>query len=239
MIGRRDNQEDSMASAILDDGNALLLVVADGMGGHESGEIASDIAVRTFVDCFVENTVGALPKRLKLALLMANECLAEQIRLDPELDGMGTTLVAAHIGPMGLHWISVGDSLLLLSRAGAISQLNKDHSMAPIIERRFTSGKLTREEADNHPERNDLLSVMIGLNSPDMIDCPNEPYLLEKGDQIVVASDGLQTLPMDEILKSLAHGDDVKGCVTALTQGIQEKAREYQDNVSIQVAAIA
>lgn len=239
MIGRRDNQEDSMASAILDDGKALLLVVADGMGGHEGGEIASSIAVRTFVECFIENTVGALPKRLKLALLMANEALAERIRLDPELDGMGTTLVAAHIGPMGLHWISVGDSPLLLCRSGTITQLNQDHSMAPIIERRFAAGKLTREEADNHSERNDLLSVMIGLNSPDIIDCPSEPYPLENGDQIVVASDGLQTLSMDEILQSLVHGEDVKGCVSAMMQGIEAKAREHQDNVSIQVAAIA
>ncbi len=235
-IGRRENQEDSSTIRLLDDGAALLLVVADGMGGHEGGEIASGLAIQTFADCFEFNTTGELPKRLKLALLMANEVLAEQVRLDPELDGMGTTLVAAHISEAGLHWVSVGDSLLLLCRQGEIQRLNQDHSMAPVIERRFQAGKITREQADNDPDRNMLLAVLTGLNSPDMMDCPNSAYPLLAGDQIIVASDGLQSLSMDEITAVLGKGLSPQVCVEALLRDVAGKADPQQDNTTVQLA---
>jgi serine/threonine protein phosphatase PrpC len=237
-VGERDNQEDCSAMIILDGSSAILMVLADGMGGHEYGEIASNIAVNTFLDCFIQNTIGEIPKRLKLALLMANEAMADEIRLHPEKDGMGTTLVAAHISDAGLHWISVGDSLLMIVQKGAVQQLNQDHSMAPIIEQRFLDGKLTREAADKHPERNNLLSVLSGLYSPDMIDCPDRAYPLNAYDRIVVASDGLQTLSLAEVADVCRREFGAKGCVDNLLEEVAEKGRPYQDNTTIQIAVL-
>lgn len=237
-IGARENQEDAFALVTLPEGRDQLLVVADGMGGHVGGEIASQLAVDALVDCFVQNTKGDPHRRLKIALMMANEALAERIRQDPELDGMGTTLVAACLSDQGLSWASAGDSMLLLVREGGIRRLNDDHSMAPVIERQFLAGKLSREEADAHPERSELLSVLMGWHSPDLIDCPQLPLPLRSGDRLIVASDGLQTLEMDEILKIAGDNINARPCVDHLIQATINKNLDDQDNVSIAVAII-
>lgn len=236
-LGARDNQEDFRVAVSLDGGHELLLVVADGMGGHDGGEIASEVAATAFVDCFVNNTIGDPWRRLKIALAMANEALTDHIRREPELDGMGTTLIAAHLGPEGLVWISVGDSLLLHLRGDAICRLNADHSMAPGIERRFLAGQLTRHEADTHPERNELLSVLTGWHSPDMVDCPNEVLALERGDRIIVASDGLQTIELTEVAVAGMSGN-AQESVQRLFQGIADKASRFQDNTVIELAIV-
>lgn len=237
-VGARENQEDAFALATLPEGQNQLLVVADGMGGHVGGEIASHVAVNAFVDCFVHHTKGDPHRRLKIALMMANEALAERIRQEPELDGMGTTLIAACLSDQGLSWASVGDSMLLLVRKGGIRRLNDDHSMAPVIERRFLAGKLSREEADAHPERSDLLSVLMGWHSPDLIDCPEHPLPLVAGDRLIVASDGLQTLEMGEILKIAGDNTKARHCVDHLMQATMDKNLANQDNVSIAAATI-
>lgn len=238
-IGRRKIQEDSGAIKVLDDGNALLMVIADGMGGHEGGEIASGLVVQTFIDCFEFNTVGAIPTRMKLAMLMANEAMAERIRLNANLDGMGTTLVAAHFSDSGLHWISVGDSMLLLYREGKIERLNEDHSMVPVLERRFLAGKITREQADMHPERYDLRSVLTGLYAPDLIDWPQEPLPMKVGDKIVLATDGLQTLTMDEISRVLGGQGSAEADANSLIGAVNTKGAQCQDNATVQVATLS
>lgn len=238
-LGDREKQEDAFAHVLLDDGQAQLLVVADGMGGHVGGEIASQLALEAFVDCFVNDTKGEPHRRLKTALIMANHALAERIRIDPELDGMGTTLVAAYLSAAGLAWISVGDSLLLLVREGQIQRLNADHSMAPVIERQFLAGKLTREEADRHPERNVLLSVLDGWHSPDLIDCSGQPLPLKDGDCIIAASDGLLTLGLTEILGAACSGNGAKTISEALLAKISEKAEPFQDNSTVLVARVS
>ncbi len=237
-IGRRKTQEDSGAIKVLNEGDALLMVIADGMGGHEGGEIASSLVVQTFIDCFEFNTVGAIPTRMKLAMLMANEAMAERIRLNANLDGMGTTVVAAHLSDAGLHWISVGDSMLLLYRDGKIERLNEDHSMVPVIERRYLAGKITREQADMHPERHDLRSVLTGLYAPDLIDWPQEPLLMQAGDKIVLATDGLQTLTMDEIGRVLGGQGAAEVVANLLIGQVTSKAVPYQDNASVQVVGV-
>jgi serine/threonine protein phosphatase PrpC len=237
-LGDRENQEDSFAVVELAGGRELLLVVADGMGGHVGGEIASQVAVNTFVDCFAHHTMGEPHRRLRIALIMANEALAEHIRQDLELDGMGTTLVAAHLSDRGLFWVSVGDSLLLLVRDGEVRSLNEDHSMAPVIERQFLAGKLTREEADAHPERNALLSVLTGWRSPDMIDCPEPAYRLRHGDRLIAASDGLSTLEYSDITELALANRSAAKIAEAMKQRIAEKRQEFQDNTAIALAVV-
>ena len=237
-VGARDNQEDAFALVKLPEGRDQLLVVADGMGGHVGGEIASQVAVDAFVDCFVHNTKGDPHSRLKIALMMANEALTERIRQDPELDGMGTTLVAAYLNDQGLSWASVGDSMLLLVRDGDIRRLNDDHSMAPVIERQFLAGKLSREEADAHPERSELLSVLMGWHSPDLVDCPRRPLDLIAGDRVIVATDGLQTLELAEIAQIAGAGVNARICVDLIMQATSNKNIIYQDNTAAAVAII-
>lgn len=233
--GAREKQEDHLDGRPGAGGSDGLVVIADGMGGHVGGEIASALAVEAFVEHFEQYTRGPLPKRLEIALVMANQALAQRVRDDLELDGMGTTLLGVHYGPEGLYWASVGDSPLLLVREGEAHWLNEDHSMAPVIERQFEAGLLTREQADRHPDRNNLLSVLTGLNTPDTIDCPARPFPLQRGDRVIVASDGLLTLTLQEIAQVAMTDETAAGVAVLLLEAVAARARPYQDNTSLQV----
>src|SRR4029077_19092462 len=110
--GARELQEDAYAfSEIIGaDGKneGILVVVADGMGGHSAGELASELALKNFIAAFHETT-GKIDKRLGKAVQAANEAIAAELQRDPKCEGMGTTLVAACVTPAGIEWISVGD----------------------------------------------------------------------------------------------------------------------------------
>ena len=135
LLGKREIQEDELGfidGPTLDPGGQHpVVIVADGMGGHASGELASRLAVRAFVEAY--GTEGPPADRLRAALDRANQAIDDAIRDNLSLDGMGTTLVAAAVTADGLEWISVGDSPLYLCRGGRLKRLNEDHSMAPVI----------------------------------------------------------------------------------------------------------
>jgi len=226
MLGSRERQEDAMASFAMPQDQGALLIVADGMGGYDGGDVASAAVTATFANTFRNLTRGPIPQRLKLALLMANHALAERIQIDLELDGMGTTLLAAWACEEGLYWCSVGDSPLMLVRDGVATCINEDHSMAPVIDRQALAGIITREEALQHPERNALLASLGGLRAPDLLDCPGQPLTLQKGDRIIAASDGVWSLTLSEIAQSCATAE-------SLLQAVAAKNTPGQDNTSI------
>lgn len=136
-LGKRERQEDDLGhidgNTLDPEGNHSVALVADGMGGHAAGEVASRAAVRGFVQAY--GTRGLARDRLQSALDRANAAIAEEVDQNAALSGMGTTLVAAAVTKQGLHWISVGDSSLYLFRAGRLERLNEDHSMRPVIAR--------------------------------------------------------------------------------------------------------
>src|SRR5271170_4113214 len=147
--GARPYQEDSWALKRLGDGS-LLAVVADGMGGHAGGAVASKLAVEAFVHALEQG--GGLADGLQ----DANGAVRKGAVAKPDLAGMGATLVAAQVRGDEVRWISVGDSPLFLVSAGGIERLNADHSMAPQIEAMVKRGLLTEEEAAVHPARHTL-----------------------------------------------------------------------------------
>ena len=108
------------------------MVIADGMGGHTSGEQASEMALENFVEAF-HRAEGPAGSRFQGAVTAANDAIASALKDAPELEGMGTTFVAAAITPQGIEWISVGDSPLFLWRAGELMRLNADHSFRPML----------------------------------------------------------------------------------------------------------
>lgn len=238
IVGARDNQEDSFSCSRYNGGQEALVIVADGMGGHEGGEIASTLAVRAFTEHFDKYTQGPIPKRLEIALIMANQALAERIRQDLELDGMGTTLLAVYTDISRVYWASVGDSPLILVRDAMALRLNEDHSTAPIIERQVLAGKITRKQADCHPDRGALLSCLSGLYSPDMIDCPAGPYALRSGDCIIVASDGLLTLSLADLAGVVLPGEDSERIAQRIMGAIDARQLPEQDNATVQVIVV-
>ncbi|MEN8722539.1 MAG: protein phosphatase 2C domain-containing protein [Alphaproteobacteria bacterium] len=240
MQGGRDYQEDdykvSCISAPADETSGeLLMVLADGMGGHAGGAEASDIAVRYFTDHFIGSD-GAVNDRFMAALDAANNGLEQEVEKNPDLEGMGCTLVGLHLTDQGARWISVGDSPLYLVSSGRIVQINDDHSMAPVLAQFVKEGRMTAEEASKDPRRNALRSAVVGEELT-LIDLPHDPLPIHKGDVLVLASDGLQTLPNAKINDIVVkHGDKpVDQLVEKLLQAVTDAGRRRQDNTTVMV----
>lgn len=241
-LGQRDHQEDALAMDFPIGNPFGFTVLADGMGGHAAGDVASKIVVTEVfselmfqssdVDAMAEN-IGPV---LKNAALAANDCVRAHVENNPETEGMGSTLLAPVIVNEKLFWISIGDSPLLLYRDGKLSQLNEDHSMAPQIDLMVAAGAITEDAAANHPDRNCLTSVLFG-DEIEAIDCPEEPFILEDGDILIAASDGLQFLENSEILFTLKQNlsKPAASIAKSLLDQLIALDDPAQDNVSFTV----
>ena len=215
--GKRPYQEDSWALATLGDGS-LLAIVADGMGGHAGGAVASRLAVDAFV-LAVEQGGG-----LADGLQDANEAVRLGALGKPDLNDMGATVVAAHVRGDEVRWISVGDSPFYLVSAGKLERLNADHSMAPQIDALVERGMLTAEEAEHHPGRHTLREAVMG-DPLTLIDKGSRR--LVAGDRLLLCSDGVQTLSVEQIAAQAARPASV------LVEAVLAVAKDHQDNVTV------
>lgn len=235
-VGRRENQEDAFKIIFQEDSNAgsdLLMLLSDGMGGHAGGEVASRLVCQVFAEHFIGKSRQTRPRpRLQESLEIANRALASRIKSSPELRGMGCTLIATLKMGERLVWISVGDSILFLLRDGRMQRLNADHSVFGELMELVRAGKMSLQEARAHPKRNALRSAILGgkiamedINSIE----------LRKGDLIVLASDGLETLSDAEIAAILTRVErpDVRAVASDLLNAVEAKAEPSQDNTSV------
>lgn len=215
--GARPYQEDSWALRTLGDGS-LLAVVADGMGGHAGGAVASKVAVEAFVHALEQG--GGLADGLQ----EANAAVGRTAASKGELAGMGATLVAVQVRGDEVRWISVGDSPFYLVSTGKIERLNADHSMAPQIDALVKRGMLTADEAEHHPGRHTLREAVMG-----------QPLsLIDKGSRklgpdakLLLCSDGVQSISEAEIAASAVKTFD------GVIKAVLDAAREHQDNVTV------
>ncbi len=236
-LGKRERQEDDLAyvdgDTLAPDGNHPVALVADGMGGHAAGDVASRAAVRGFVQAY--GTHGRAPDRLQSALDRANAAIGEEVDRDAALSGMGATLVAAAVTEQGLHWISVGDSPLYLFRGGRLERLNEDHSMRPVIAR------LLKEDPDaaSYYSPNHLLSALMGGHI-EKTDAPATPRPLKAGDIVLVATDGLETLDEQETAALIAEhrAAGPQAVRDALLLAVEAKDDPRQDNTSLFVIEV-
>ncbi len=215
--GKRPYQEDSWKLVPLADGS-LLAIVADGMGGHAGGAVASKLAVDAFVHAIEQG--GGLADGLN----DANEAVRVGGEGKADLTGMGATVVAALVRGDEVRWISVGDSPFYLVTAGKLEQLNADHSMAPQIDALVARGMLTAEEAEHHPGRHTLREAVMGepLN---LIDKGSRR--LGPGDKLLLCSDGVQTLANEQIAALAARP------ASGMIEAVLAAAKEHQDNVTV------
>lgn len=242
MRGERERQEDaSLFSKIHGkNGNStgLLVLVADGMGGHTAGERASKLAIKTFVKQF-KSGGKTLRNRLNQSMTAANDALARESGRNPELDGMGTTLLAVAVMGNRIQWISVGDSMLYLLRDGALKRLNDDHSFRPFLREMVENGELSEEKAAIHPFRNLLRSALSGTKI-ELTDSPERPLDLRDGDLIIAATDGLQTLPDEEITSVLnvVANRNARTQAEALLRAVRKRKNKKQDNTTVAIVRV-
>ncbi|MBM4257055.1 MAG: serine/threonine-protein phosphatase [Deltaproteobacteria bacterium] len=235
-IGSRQEQQDAFGFTDIDDTTfvahgGVLAIVADGMGGLAMGRQASQRAVDTFLHAYMEKRPDEeIPEALMRALHAANSIVV-QIGTKENLGGhIGTTGVAAVIHHGQLHWVSVGDSRLYLYRQGALTQLTTDHAFAAELAKAVQAGVISQEEAERHPERRSLMSY-IGKESLTQIDSNTIPLPLEKGDRLLLCSDGLYgTLNLAEMAAVLE--DDPQSAAEALKNAALKKQRSHQDNIT-------
>ena len=234
--GERSGQEDEFDIRLIDerDGSkGLLLVLADGMGGYAGGAMASRTAILHFVDRFMASG-GEVNARLQQGLDWANQQIAAQKQENARYAQMGCTLVAAYIASNRLYWVSVGDSMLYLCRGAELLRLNEDHSMAPVLEGMVDIGRMTAQEAASDGRRNQLRSVVSG-EEISLVDLPEEPVSLYDGDYLLLASDGLQSVPEQEVCEIIRSGAEasMEDLTTELIVAVKDKGVGNQDNTSL------
>ncbi len=237
--GGRDYQEDEFVITLLtgdrsdgDRGDRLLLVLADGMGGHAGGKVASQTVVQAFWDGFRQPATD-IAANLNAGVRTANEAVQARQQANPILSQMGSTLVAALVRDGHLYWASVGDSLLWVFRNGRLTRLNADHSMRPLLLDLVELGRMTAEEVRHDPRVHQLRSAIMGEDIP-LIDIATNGYPLEVGDVVLLASDGLETLTETEIAALLTqHGTDAQALVRALLEAVAEAGTAHQDNTTV------
>jgi protein phosphatase len=245
--GARDYQEDAAAFRP-DGGEGVVLssegpaydaggfaVLADGMGGHAGGALASRTVCEEFLVAVAKHS-GSSVDRLIAALKAANKAVAGKIEENPLLAGMGSTLIGAAFGPSGIEWVSVGDSPLFLFRRGEVALLNEDHSLAPELDRMVAEGKLTEIEARRDPRRHMLRSAVTGEDI-DLLDVSQRPLALEAGDYVVLASDGVATLDQNEIARVIQGyaKDGAAAVAKAIIRAVEAVREPYQDNATVLV----
>lgn len=218
----RDHNEDSLVVT------PPLFAVADGMGGHAAGEVASEIAVRVLSELAPEYPDG---EALGRAIEEANRAVIQAAREGRGRQGMGTTMTAAMLEGERLVIAQVGDSRAYLLHQGKLQQLTRDHSlMADMIE----AGQLTPEEARTHPQRS-VITRALGSDAhlhPDIYEIN-----VETGDRLLICSDGLSGMIFDDqIENTLRRVQDPQRCASQLVN--EAIAAGGHDNVTVIVADV-
>lgn len=238
--GARDYQEDAYMVSQLgenDDGKSCSLVImADGMGGHAAGNVASNMVIATFNKSFQSDFPAKdIPHSLTDALNRANQQISDSIKETPALRGMGCTMVSAYLEDNKLYWISVGDSHLYMIRDRELIKQNADHSYGAYIDMMKDQGMEIEEQPGM--SRNMLMSAMTG-EEISSIDCPDNPIKVRPGDRLIIASDGLDTLGAGAIIQYSSWSSTARECVYALLKAVEEANKINQDNTTIIVVDV-
>ena len=234
-IGRREEQQDALGNLVLAPRHTLY-VLADGMGGQQGGQTAARAVVAAILDHFHRQNPPAdsraAENQLHAALDAANQALARILQSHPELDGMGSTLIAliADENTGTYSYISVGDSPLYLLENGRLRRINANHAFAEDLKRMIAAGEITAEEAERHPARHAVTSAVTGKDIAHT-DCRSGS--LNPGDTLLLASDGVQTLSDREIEDTLNAAADPEAQAQALISVVLAKQNPHQDNTSL------
>jgi len=233
---RKENEDSLLVNA-----EQKLFVVADGMGGHAAGEVASRLAVDAINEfvCLtssdeeitwpfgLEEDISYDGNRLKTAIRYANRKVLDATRQRAEYEGMATTVAAVLIDGETANLAHVGDSRVYLFRDAELSQLTSDHSW---VNEQILSGALSADQARTHPLRN-VVTRALGGRSELVVDLQSSR--MRGGDVLLLCSDGLTTmLPDDDIARIFREsGGDIERTASALVE--EANARGGEDNITV------
>jgi len=210
---------------------ARMLIVADGMGGHQGGATASRTAVHAISDVFSHDSSSDAEEMLHHAITSANRQIFDMAQNDPTLEGMGTTVVTFLLDSRGRGTVGhVGDSRAYRYRQGQLDPLTVDHSVVAEMQSR---GLLSADEAATHPRRNEILRS-VGVLAEVAVDIAEVE--VAAGDRFLLCSDGLTGVVTDDEIAAVVQAESTEGAVEKLIQMAND--RGGPDNISVQILAI-
>ncbi len=227
----RTNNEDATrfvrpASREVQRHKGFLAVVADGMGGHAAGEVASQMATEIVAKTYYQRGEDA-EESLYFALAKANRLIWQAAGRNARQKGMGTTCTAVVVCDSGLYVAHVGDSRAYLYHNGHFTQLTTDHTY---VQKLVDEGIIQPADADTHPERN-VLTRAMGTQQKVDIDVQKSPYSLEQGDRLLLCSDGLYDYLTDDELAEWLNLDMMSEAAQRMID--LAKQRGGHDNITV------
>ena len=236
---RKNNEDYCMGEIIQTEDDCIgIFALADGMGGHKKGEVASKIAVDSIIDFLKENILKScgikmdyLDDVIKQGYNYANQKIFDKVSEDSSCEGMGTTLVVAVIYRDDMIMANVGESRGYLLHNDEFRRITRDHS---VVEELVNANLITEEEARVHPRRNQITRAM-GAEEIIIVDIFREK--VKKGDMILLATDGLTGCVEDEDIKNIIKQDkDIKEICEDLIN--QANDNSGKDNISVILSKI-
>lgn len=219
----RSNNEDSVYAG------ARLLALADGMGGHAAGEVASQLAIAALAHLDDDEPDGDLLSKLDTSVHEGNAAVAAHIDAEPALEGMGTTLTAILFAGNRLGLVHIGDSRAYLLRDGELNQITKDDTFVQTL---VDEGRITAEEAHVHPQRSLIMRALTGHDVEPTLTM-REAHL---GDRYLLCSDGLSDPVSDETIQEALRIPDVTDSADRLIELALRSGGP--DNVTVVVADV-
>ena len=228
-VGGRANNEDRTTYCYSRD--ALLMVVADGMGGHHYGEIAAQIAVQTLADSFQREARPLLadPFRfLQKGMTNAHHAILDYTARHALRDTPRTTCVACVVQDNVAYWAHAGDSRLFLMRDGKVVAQTKDHSRIRLL---VEEGMITEAQAVFHPDRNKIYSCLGSPTPPEIEFSRKTP--LDHGDVLLLCSDGLWGEMSGDMMAVALKGSNLLQAVPMILNQAETKGGQHRDNLSV------
>ncbi|BCA84711.1 protein phosphatase [Enterococcus saigonensis] len=197
-VGKKRNSNQDYVAIFKNQVGVTLAVLADGMGGHQAGDVASKVAVEGIGKKWQDTNLTSPEKACSwfvTAIQAANEVVYNLGQEKPELQGMGTTIVCVAVFEEEFALAHVGDSRMYLVRDHEITQLTEDHSL---VNELVLSGEITKEMAATHPRRN-VLTRSVGM--PGSVEVDIASHFYKAGDYLLLTSDGLTNMLADDVIK--------------------------------------
>jgi len=227
--GARRNNQDRVGYCYTRE--ALLMVIADGMGGHLHGEVASQIAVQFLTEAFQREAKPNLAdpfQFLQKGTTAAHHTLVDYARARGLQESPRTTCVACIVQDSVAYWAHVGDSRLYHVRDGRIHAQTKDHSRVQIL---VDQGRIREEAVASHPERNKIFNCLGGINPPQVE--LSRKTLLQQGDTLILCSDGLWGPLSARLVTEALVKNDIMKAMPRLLDDAEQRAGDECDNLSV------
>ncbi|MFD2363001.1 MULTISPECIES: PP2C family serine/threonine-protein phosphatase [unclassified Arthrobacter] len=226
-VGRIRSKNDDSAYA-----GRHLAVVADGMGGHAGGDVASAATVLDMIHLDRADYEGDASTTLADEIQTANSLLSELVHINPKLAGMGTTVTALLLAEGKLHFAHIGDSRAYRLRDGEFKQISVDHTF---VQRLIDEGRLKPEEAETHPHKNVLMRVLGDVDASPELDL--DTLDVKRGDRWLLCSDGLNYVAGHAVERTVRETRDLAECAETLVELTLEAGAP--DNVTVVMVDIA